>query len=168
VTDIHMSGFWTTVRNLVEDQGMTPEDAVSSIIDVPEYRENVVKLIAGVARQKINREPTRIMEATALAQMGNRDFKNAKQTLIRTQFALPNGTLVPYAAATAEQHRLRATWSDQRSKAYAENARLHSICAQVIEEAGVTCLGEIESIENYPLIASQLSDVLALNVEASS
>ena len=63
---------------------------------------------------------------------------------IGKRFALPDGSLVETLKATVAQHAARAEWQRNMAAGSLRDAERHELAIAMIEEAGVTCLGEIK------------------------
>ena len=70
--------------------------------------------------------------------------QQARDLLAADYFALPDGTMVAWLTATAEQHRARADWQRTLAANVVADAERHEQAAEAIEAAGVSCLAEIE------------------------
>lgn len=67
--------------------------------------------------------------------------------LLDSTFALPSGERVTFAAATAEQHELRAVALEAMAAGDLQTAGLHREAISVIERAGVDTLGDALALE---------------------
>ena len=65
--------------------------------------------------------------------------------LLDVKFALGNGTKVTWGKATVEQHRQYVAMLSTQVAGVAETAARHAAAIRMCEEAGVSCLGELDS-----------------------
>lgn len=148
------TGFWATLRGMITD-GMDVEVAIAQLLDQPEYKQNLITILSGVARNQIFRTPARHAEQIASAALERKHLGSARQALVAQTFALPGGGFVEWTKATAADHRERAHWFKNQIDSMSKTVSLHELSARLIEDAGVTCLAEIESIEAWPELAQK-------------
>lgn len=152
---------FTTIINSAIDDGLDIDATVDIVIGTDQFQEHVRAMlrqrVANIARNR-GRQAERRAEVAWRA--GN--VVTASKELVGQTFALPDGRFVEWHRATASEHRQRAQWQRNRAASLAQDARLHEVAAQVIEEAGVVCLGEIKSLTPWP----ELVNANALPIEA--
>ena len=151
------TGFWTAIREDV-DNGMEISVAITRALENPDFHPNVVAILTTAAQAVLVRREVRQAEQSAVTAFGKQNLTSARASLINRAFPLSDGTFVEWTKATPAQHRDRAHWFRDRARTFSNNASLHEMVALLIETAGVTCLGEIESIN----IPQELLDTLNL------
>jgi hypothetical protein len=147
---------------MIQDDGIDAEVAISQLLDVPEYRPNIVAVLSTAARTHLIRGETRLAEREAAVQLHKQNLPSAKSALLARTFPAADGRMVEWTKASASDHRSRAFWFRERATSFNNTASLHELAARLIEEAEVSCLDEIESIEHWPELAAT-----ALPVEAT-
>ncbi len=97
---------------------------------------NLQRSLVRTIEQEVDVE---LAEATTV-----RDRVAARKVLAVETFALRDGSSVAWGAATAEQHRERATWQRELAGQCTKDAKRHELAAKEIEEAGVRCLNDLK------------------------
>ena len=67
----------------------------------------------------------------------------ARRERLENTFPLPDGTRVDWSSATVEQHELRIAYLESHIAGVRRTIEEHEKAIAMIEEYGVTCLGEI-------------------------
>lgn len=151
--------FYGTLSAAIDD-GLSPEDAVDLVIDSEDFKEHMRVMLTSRVRM-LMRTQNRAAERRAEDAWKAGEMQTAKKELMGRSFALPDGRFVPWETATAGEHLQRASWQHTRAVALERDARLHTVAAQMIEETGVRCLGEIESLAPWPELLEGASEVEA-------
>jgi hypothetical protein len=123
------------------EAGKTPEQAAKAVLDSREHRQLLLPLLVWRAH-KVTRQETRAVEREV--RKAGMDAPAARQELVGRTFALPDGRLVGWLEATAEDHLARAGWQRDHARAIVADAELHEEAAKRITDAGVTCLADLE------------------------
>jgi len=144
-TDKPLSGH-QILRTYVVDEGLTPAEAATKFLshtDRSIVDELIHPTVTAMARQYERHETRKVEQQFPDAE--SLTTPQARTELYGKKVALPSGVYVPWGQMTAEQHRERAQWQrDQAGRIVADAVR-HEKAAARIEEAGVTCLDEIDS-----------------------
>lgn len=151
--------FTGTLRTALEN-GATPEEAAALVIDQPEYRDHLMASLRTRAAL-ILRNINRAAEHRAEDQWQHGNPLAARRELVGHTFALPDGRFVEWTKATAADHRARAQWQRRYMASIQRDIRLHEVAAQVIEEAGVECLDQIESLQPWPELTTAVPEIEA-------
>lgn len=125
-------------------QGESADQAAYAALDempVADLRQLAEPIVVAEAR-RIYRSLTRRAEDAAFAD-GALSAPAARAALMELSFALPDGRMVAWSEATADEHRARAAWQRQGAAALVEDAVRHEAAATMIEAAGVSCLAEL-------------------------
>ena len=124
-----------------------PQEAARMVLSATRRTERDEYLLDLLADRAANalRNQTRVKERRVAAEIAaGADPVAALRELTGSGFHLPDTTYVLHLEATAEQHRLRAGWCTERANGLMATAKFHEDCAAVIEEAGVTCLADLD------------------------
>jgi hypothetical protein len=131
------------------DDGLNPDEAVELVLGNEDFLDHMRVMLAARVRMMI-RQQNRAAEHRAEVAWKAGQVQTAKRELMGRSFALPDGRFVEWETATAGEHLQRASWQHNKAQAMERDARLHNVAAQVIDETGVSCLGEIESLTPWP------------------
>lgn len=126
--------------------GMTPEEATEKVLADPAALDLLYPLVLREAVHA-DRAITRVLERKVETEWrGTKEWNRveSRRALAARMFKLPDGSEVEWAAATAEQHLLRAQWQRTLSDACVRDAELHEQAAAEITKAGVSCLRDLE------------------------
>jgi len=129
--------------------GVDPDEAAASIVATlpPEARDRylaslLAKFIVDLRTEEPRRRRTDGRTGRRPPRHRNRDALNADT------FPLPDGTLVSWGSATANQHRSRAAWLRTRAASYVDRAVEHERAAAALDEAGFSCLDELVAVDS--------------------
>lgn len=143
-----MSSVFTDLRKHV-DNGCTPEEAADLVIrtlTVDDLAMFVRPLLVHQAHREQRNFDRHVEQDVDLRLDLGADPIRVRRLLSTTTFALPSGEFVPWLDATADQHRLRASWQRGRAASCVDDAERHESAAVAIETAGVSCLRDLDTI----------------------
>lgn len=103
-------------------------------------REAGSKFSAATKRAKATLRDKASRVTTELARSLHREWNEA---LLAGEFALPDGSRVTWAAATVEQHRVRADQLEAISVGNMATASIHRRAISDLQAAGAGCLAEL-------------------------
>ena len=116
-------------------QGMTKAQLIAFVL--PE----VERLARSVERNRVRRVERRTLPVT-----GGDTSPDKLKALLVEAFLLPDGELVFWGSATAEQHLARAGWQRRNAAEVLEDAVRHERAAEMIVAAGVSCLDDLDVV----------------------
>lgn len=132
----------STIKHSIRE-GVAVDVAVNTTLANTSHDE----LVAGI-RPLVEREArlfarglTRTLERAAFLPAE----PNAISALASSAFVLPDGRWVTWADATVDDHMARARWQRRLASDVLNDALRHEEAVKLIQEAGVTCLAELDA-----------------------
>lgn len=144
------------VNQYVDDGIEDPDEITDRIFDDVD-RDELLEMVRPVVRWQVRsslRNVVRSLErrafpSTPVASNGRPGTEGTVldelRNLLGSGFRLPSGDWVTWGEATVSQHQERAAFMRELADSSLETASQHERAAEMIMEAGVTCLAEIEA-----------------------
>lgn len=142
---------YQAVRSLVM-AGQSPESAAASALDGMTKEQLIQFVLPEVERlaRSFERGRVRRVERAAFAGPTRPD---AVGRLVAESFMLPDGRLVSWGSATADDHIARAAWQRSNAADVIADAQRHELAAKLISDAGVLCLNDL-GLTSLPEVAA--------------
>jgi hypothetical protein len=126
-------------------EGLAPEVAAAKSLDnmtkaqlVEFVRPEVERLARNIERNRVRRIERRVLPVT-----DGETSADSVGELVAQRFVLPDGRMVTWGDATAEDHELRAGWQRQRAREFLADVSRHEWAAELIRSSNVTCLNDL-------------------------
>ena len=150
-----LTAYWLDL--LGED--VQPSDCVQAFLGEygieGEAAAMLTPLLLQDVRYHLSRRGTRAARKVFVSTRADFNPIEARRALIRERFPLGNGEWVAWLDATVEQHRMRIDLLTKQISGIQVSVSVHERCIEIIERAGVTCLGEVPESERPNLEGDQ-------------